>query len=94
MYSSLTTQRARLIASPGGLSAFLSTFNYTLYLLAYVESKSTPLKIRLYQLLNRTAAVPSLDGPSHIAALGSLLSSTRTTLRLFGLLPCTPGPAN
>ena len=37
--------------------------------------------------MNRTAAVPSLDGPSHIAALGSLLSSTRTTLRLFGLLP-------
>jgi len=77
----------RLLASPGGLSAFLSTFNYTLYLLAYIESKSVPLKIRLYQLLNRTATVPALDAPSHIAALGTMLSTTRTTLRLFGLFP-------
>ncbi|EMC92119.1 hypothetical protein BAUCODRAFT_78596 [Baudoinia panamericana UAMH 10762] len=78
----------KLLASPGGLSAFLSTFNYTLYLLAYLETKSTPLRIRLYQLLNRTSSVPALNTePSHIAALGSLLSSTRTTLRLFGLFP-------
>ncbi|KAK4545245.1 hypothetical protein LTR36_003425 [Oleoguttula mirabilis] len=78
----------KLLASPGGLSSFLSTFNYTLYLLTYLESKSAPLKMRLYQLLNRTAAVPALNaGPSNIAALGSMLSTTRTTLRLFGLLP-------
>ncbi|KXL43819.1 hypothetical protein M433DRAFT_131072 [Acidomyces richmondensis BFW] len=78
----------KLLAAPGGLSAFLSTFNYTLYLLAWLEAKSTPLKIRIYQLLNNTTVVTVVDnGPSHIAALGSLLSSTRTTLRLFGLLP-------
>ncbi|KAK5131467.1 hypothetical protein LTR08_000931 [Meristemomyces frigidus] len=78
----------KLIATPGGLSSFLSTFNYTLYLLTYLESKSQPLKIRLYQLLNNTSAVPALSTqPSNIAALGSMLSSTRTTLRLFGLFP-------
>jgi hypothetical protein len=56
-------------------------------LLAYLETKSVPLKIKLHQLLNSTPAVPAVDGPSNLAALGSLLSSTRTTLRLFGLFP-------
>ncbi|KAF2767366.1 hypothetical protein EJ03DRAFT_156875 [Teratosphaeria nubilosa] len=77
----------KLLASPGGLSSFLSTFNYTLYLLTYLETKSTPLKIKLYQLLNKTDAVPATNGPSSIAALATMLSTTRTTLRLFGLFP-------
>ncbi|KAK3116758.1 hypothetical protein LTR53_002524 [Teratosphaeriaceae sp. CCFEE 6253] len=83
--------RDRLLATPGGLSSFLSTFNYTLYLLAYLESKSGNLRTKLFQLLNRTVAVPALTSQgsqaSHIAALGTMLSSTRTTLRLFGLFP-------
>ncbi|SMR47622.1 unnamed protein product [Zymoseptoria tritici ST99CH_3D1] len=83
----------KLLNMPGGLSAFLSTFNYTLYLLAHLDSKAGPLKARLYQLLNRNAPSSSVitpavaAQPSPIAALGSLLSSTRTTLRLFGLIP-------
>ncbi|TKA64377.1 hypothetical protein B0A55_10346 [Friedmanniomyces simplex] len=81
----------KLLATPGGLSSFLSTFNYTLYLLAYLESKSGSLRTKLFQLLNRTSAVPALTSQgaqaSHIAALGTMLSSTRTTLRLFGLFP-------
>lgn len=84
----------RLLANPGGLSSFLSTFNYTLYLLIYLESKSAPLQARLYALLARltgkpaTAAVTAaVTGPSRVAALATLLSQTRTTLRLFGLLP-------
>ena len=80
----------RLLATPGGLSSFLSTFNYTLYLLAYLESKSQPLKIRLNQLLNNTSAGPALalsTQPSNFLALASILSTTRTTLRLFGLFP-------
>jgi len=82
----------KLLAAPGGLSAFLSTFNYTLYLLAHLDSKAEPLKARIYQLINRSSDLPKITpavpaGPSPIASLGALLSSTRTTLRLFGLLP-------
>lgn len=80
---------ARLLATPGGLSSFLSTFNYTLYLLTFLEAKSLPYQARLRALLadSTTTPVAAVAGPSHIAALGTLLSSTRTTLRLFGLLP-------
>ncbi|EME85835.1 uncharacterized protein MYCFIDRAFT_88426 [Pseudocercospora fijiensis CIRAD86] len=82
----------KLLAAPGGLSAFLSTFNYTLYLLAHLDAKAAPLKTKLYMFLNRNAALPKATPPvptepSPIAALGGLLSATRTTLRLFGLLP-------
>ena len=85
---------ARLLASPGGLSSFLSTFNYTLYLLIYLESKSAPLQAQLYALLSRLSGKPAssvvtagVAGPSRIAALATLLGQTRTTLRLFGLFP-------
>ncbi|GAB7360022.1 hypothetical protein MBLNU230_g7546t1 [Neophaeotheca triangularis] len=80
----------KLLAAPGGLSAFLSTFNYTLYLLAYLEAKSLPLQARLAAILSRTpaaSAISTLQGPSQIAAFAGLLSNTRTTLRLFGLFP-------
>lgn len=81
----------KLLASPGGLSSFLSTFNYTLYLLAHLDAKAAPLKTKLYLFLNRHSTTPITPPvptePSPIAALGSLLSATRTTLRLFGLLP-------
>ncbi|CAK3859142.1 peroxin 11C like [Lecanosticta acicola] len=82
----------KLLAAPGGLSAFLSTFNYTLYLLTHLEAKAAPLQERLFLLLNRNAALPKVTpvtpaGPSRFAALAALLSQTRVTLRLFGLLP-------
>ena len=83
-----------MLASPGGLSAFLSTFNYTLYLLAFLEAKSSPLQARLYALVSRISGTPPLKvvtagaaAQSRITALGQLLSQTRVTLRLFGLLP-------
>lgn len=70
------------------MSAFLSTINYTLYILTYLESKSAPLQARLDQLLKRDAIVRTVNAsPSRFAAMGTLLSSTRTTLRLFGLFP-------
>lgn len=77
----------RLLAAPGGLSSFLSTFNYTLYILTYLEDKTLPLQARLYALLGKTLPPAAAAGPSHIAALGALIASCRTTLRLFGLFP-------
>lgn len=82
----------KLLNAPGGLSAFLSTFNYTLYLLAHLDAKAAPLKTKLFLLLNRATATPKITPavpgePSPIAALGQLFSKTRVTLRLLGLLP-------
>ncbi|OCK82965.1 hypothetical protein K432DRAFT_423727 [Lepidopterella palustris CBS 459.81] len=89
----------KLLASPGGLSSFLGTLNYTLYLLAYLESKApSPAKLSksFLHLLNykrqttkppTTTLVSPTAGPSPIASLGGLLSKARTTLRLFSLLP-------
>ncbi|QRD04215.1 hypothetical protein JI435_129480 [Parastagonospora nodorum SN15] len=41
----------KLLASPGGLSAFLSTFNYSLYILAYLQSKSLTLSALATRIL-------------------------------------------
>ncbi|RAQ99949.1 glutamyl-trna amidotransferase subunit a [Stemphylium lycopersici] len=88
----------KLLASPGGLSAFLSTFNYTLYILAYVQTKSPSISsfaARLLSLIRpacddtkipATALVNNGTVPP-IAALAVLISKARTTLRLFGLFP-------
>jgi hypothetical protein len=89
---------ARLLASPGGLSAFLSTFNYTLYILAYLQSKSTTLSAVATTILDfirpacndaKIASTPLLAaaGVPPVAALAVLISKARTTLRLFGLFP-------
>ncbi|RMY64615.1 hypothetical protein D0863_09695 [Hortaea werneckii] len=77
----------KLLAAPGGLSTFLSTFNYTLYILTYASAKSAPLQAKLYQLFTRSPTTTAVDATTQLAALGGLLSSTRTTLRLFGLFP-------
>jgi hypothetical protein len=76
------------------LSSFLSTFNYTLFLLVYLEAKSAPLQARLYGLLSKLAGRPatgvikaSIATQSRFQALATLFSQTRVTLRLFGLLP-------
>lgn len=81
-----------MLASPGGLSTFLSTFNYTLYLLAHLDAKAAPLKAKLYLFLNRNATIPKITPAvpaetSAIQNLGGMVSSARTTLRLFGLFP-------
>ena len=84
----------RLLANPGGLSAFLSTFNYTLYLLVYLEAKTAPLQVRLASLLSKLTGRPATGvlqagavTQSRFQALAVTLSQTRVTLRLFGLLP-------
>jgi hypothetical protein len=64
------------------LSTFLSTVNYTLYLLTYLEPK---FKARLAAIKGQAAVAPT--GPSNIAALGSSISQTRTLLRCLGLFP-------
>lgn len=70
------------------MSAFLSTFNYTLYLLTYLEAKSLPLQAKLAQRLGKAAyPTTATPGPSSIASLATLLSSCRTTLRLLGVPP-------
>ena len=83
----------RLLSTPGGLSASLSTLNYVLYILTYLQPKilrSAHLASKLLSpsskpltatLVNDPAAVPP------IAALAGLLSKCRTTLRLFGTFP-------
>lgn len=82
------------MASPGGLSAFLSTLNYGLFLLGWIDVKSAPLQAQLHALLSRFTGRPlskiapsAVPAPSPFHALAGLLSTTRTTLRLFGLLP-------
>ncbi|KAJ4363422.1 hypothetical protein N0V83_009715 [Neocucurbitaria cava] len=89
----------KLLASPGGLSAFLSTFNYSLYILAYVQTKSHSISSFAQKLLSlirpacddaklpATTLVNNAAGVPPIAALAVLISKARTTLRLFGLFP-------
>ena len=95
-----TDDAARLFSSPGGLNSFLSTFNYTLYIVAFLQPRLPPLTSIPQVLLNflrgnglstgakaapLAAAAPA--APTGIAALAVMLSGTRTTLRLFGLFP-------
>jgi hypothetical protein len=89
----------RLLATPGGLSAALSTFNYTLYILAYAQTKLplslTALAQRLLALVKlstaaskpATATLVNTASVPPIAALAVLISKARTTLRLLGLFP-------
>ncbi|KAF2028169.1 amidase signature enzyme [Setomelanomma holmii] len=89
----------KLLASPGGLSAFLSTFNYSLYILAYLQTKSPSVSAFASKLLaiirpatnnNKSPTTTLLNnavGVPPIAALAVLISKARTTLRLFGLFP-------
>ncbi|KAL1606536.1 hypothetical protein SLS60_003941 [Paraconiothyrium brasiliense] len=81
-----------LIATPGGLSAFLSTSNYILYILAYLQPRVPALYTRLLTTLKLSSSpipLAAID-PSAVpplAALAQLLSKCRTTLRLLGTLP-------
>ncbi|KAH9862963.1 hypothetical protein J1614_010692 [Plenodomus biglobosus] len=88
----------KLLASPGGLSAFLSTLNYSLYVLAYIQTKSTAISSFARKLIGLVgpacsdaklaAAIPVSNGSiPPVAALAVLISKARTTLRLFGLFP-------
>ncbi|KAF2634819.1 hypothetical protein P280DRAFT_413114 [Massarina eburnea CBS 473.64] len=83
----------KLLSTPGGLSASLSTLNYVLYILTYLQPKipspahlaskllSTSSKALIKTLVNDPSTVPP------VAALAGLLSKCRTTLRLFAAFP-------
>ncbi|KAF3036795.1 hypothetical protein E8E12_004529 [Didymella heteroderae] len=88
----------KLLAAPGGLASFLSTFNYTLYILAYAQTKSPSLTSLLQKFLSLVKTSSAVSKPSTatlvnagavppIAALAVLISKARTTLRLFGCFP-------
>ncbi|KAF2203512.1 hypothetical protein GQ43DRAFT_438761 [Delitschia confertaspora ATCC 74209] len=88
----------QVISTPGGLNSFLSTFNYTLYILAYLQTTHSHTIKRhartLLVLLNygrskpdATILVTDAGAVPPVAALAGLISRARTTLRLFGLFP-------
>ncbi|KAF2732076.1 hypothetical protein EJ04DRAFT_514116 [Polyplosphaeria fusca] len=89
----------KLLANPGGLSSFLSTLNYTLYIAAYLQPRTpstSTLARHLLALLKPsspyakpppTTLIPNAAAVSPIAALAGMISRARTTLRLLGLFP-------
>jgi hypothetical protein len=90
------TGERRLLATPAGLNTFLSTFNHTLYVLAYIQTKSPSLtnlarrvlaflKRQPFQPIATTIAKDGLVPP--VASLAVLITRARTTLRLTGLIP-------
>jgi len=85
----------KLIKTTAGLGAALSTLNYSLYLAAYLHANS-PTRAAVITYISRLVGrTPSKLPPgalagatvSPLSAIGSLISETRTTLRLTGLLP-------
>ena len=88
----------KLLKTPGGLQAFLSTTNYGLYILAYLHSTSpsrAELLSRLATYLGRTpptaaiskAPIDPLVPASPLSPLALTIADLRTTLRLTGLIP-------
>jgi Peroxisomal biogenesis factor 11 (PEX11) len=89
------------LTNTAGLETFLSTLNYAIYIAAFVESRTPSSTIS--QLFSKFAgrhtgaSENQSSGPAPrkrlsskalpFKALGSLLSETRTTLRLTSLLP-------
>ena len=93
----------RLLTTTAGLETFLSTVNYALYILAYLEARS-PSRIALVERVNKLtglcSSLSSRSPVSHLASsqpspqsrspfqtLGTLISDARTVLRLTALLP-------
>ena len=87
-----------MLKTTAGLSAFLSTLNYSIYIGSYLHSKSPTrayMIAYISHLVGRTASKVPMKlqganipgGTSPLTPLGALLSDTRTTLRLTGLLP-------
>ncbi|KAK5264839.1 hypothetical protein LTR99_009045 [Exophiala xenobiotica] len=87
---------SKLIKTTAGLGAALSTLNYSIYLAAYLHAQSpTRAAVLAYigRLLGRSTRSKVLPPSaatstgSFLTPLGSLLSDTRTSLRLTGLIP-------
>lgn len=90
----------RLLTTTPGLEVFLSTLQYSLYLLIYIRARAPTqaLRARLSALLSKVHNLPrsassSPAAPSgaltspRLASLATLINDTRTTLRLTGLFP-------
>jgi Peroxisomal biogenesis factor 11 (PEX11) len=90
------------LTTSAGLETFLSTTNYALYILAYLHARSpssSALLQRFLKLAGSQSSIsrisaskleppkPSPQSPAPFQRLGSLVSDTRTTLRLTALLP-------
>jgi hypothetical protein len=87
-----------LIKTTAGLGATLSTVNYAIYLAAYLHAQS-PTRAAVVAYISRLVGrTPSKIAPgalapsaavstSFLTPLGALISDTRTTLRLTGLIP-------
>ncbi|RMZ75255.1 hypothetical protein DV738_g5569, partial [Chaetothyriales sp. CBS 135597] len=84
---------ARLVRSAGDFNAALGYVNYGIFLLAYLHSVSAPSRAKLIAGLQKAiggepkAAASLQPSSTFLNPLGALLSDTRTTLRLTGLLP-------
>ncbi|KKY21128.1 putative glutamyl-trna amidotransferase subunit a [Phaeomoniella chlamydospora] len=77
----------KLLTSQSGLSAFLSTTNYALYILSYL-SRPTPSLTKLRNILLRQHPPSKLTSSSpsfSLTDLTSLIVDLRITLRLFSL---------
>ncbi|KIX08369.1 uncharacterized protein Z518_03025 [Rhinocladiella mackenziei CBS 650.93] len=87
---------SKLIKTTAGLGAALSTLNYSIYLAAYLHAQS-PTRAAVVSYISRligrapsklpAGALTPAAPASFLTTLGSLVSDTRTTLRLTGLLP-------
>ncbi|ETI20728.1 hypothetical protein G647_07070 [Cladophialophora carrionii CBS 160.54] len=87
---------SKLIKTTAGLGAALSTLNYAIYLAAYLHANAptrAALVAYISRLIGRTpqklpAGVLTPAAPtSFLTPLGALISDTRTSLRLTGLIP-------
>ena len=85
-----------MIKTTAGLGAALSTLNYSIYLAAYLHSKApTQAAVITYisRLIGRTpqkaaqGALAPVAATTFLTPLGAMISDTRSTLRLTGLLP-------
>lgn len=86
-----------MIKTTAGLGAALSTLNYSLYIAAYLHAQSpTRAAVIAYisRIVGRASKAPVVAAPATTAAatsfltpLGALISDTRTSLRLTGLIP-------
>jgi len=87
---------SKLIKTTAGLGAALSTLNYSIYLAAYLHANApTRAAVIAYiaRLIGRTpqklpAGVLAPTAPTSVLTpIGALISDTRSTLRLTGLIP-------
>ncbi|RMD45043.1 hypothetical protein DV735_g97, partial [Chaetothyriales sp. CBS 134920] len=91
----LLARWTKLIRSAGDFNAGLGYVNYGIFLLAYLHAVSAPARTKLIVGLQKAVGseprvAPSLEPSStFLTPLGALLSDTRTTLRLTGLIPLT-----